>query len=103
MKFETHNETTVLSGGTCLQGYITIGFDKLVAVFGEPCAERGYKVDWEWEIEFEDGTVATVYNWKNGPNYCGEQGLNQYEIKEWHGGGRSRTAVNLVENALNIA
>ena len=103
MKFETHNETTVLSGGTCLQGYITIGFDKLVAVFGEPCAERGYKVDWEWEIEFEDGTVATVYNWKIGPNYCGEQGLNQYEIKEWHVGGRSRTAVNLVENALNIA
>tara|TARA_R100001163_G_scaffold64723_1_gene59661 strand:- start:367 stop:678 length:312 start_codon:yes stop_codon:yes gene_type:complete len=103
MTFETHNETTVLSGGTCLQGYITIDFDKLVAVFGEPCEGDQYKVDWEWEIEFDDGTVATVYNWKNGPSYCGEQGLNQYQIKEWHVGGRSRTAVNLVENALNIA
>ena len=102
MKFETHNETTVLSGGTWLQGYITIGFDKLVAVFGEPCAERGYKVDWEWEIEFEDGTVATVYNWKNGPNY-GAVDVTPDMIREWHVGGHNGEALENVKKILLTA
>ena len=89
--FETHNETEVRVAGTCLQGYINATYQELIDVFGKPTKSDGYKVDAEWLIEFEDGTVATVYNWKNGPNYCGAEGTPVEYITEWNVGGNSGT------------
>lgn len=86
--------------GTCLQGYITADFDELVAIFGEPEWVDSDKVDVEWILEFADGTVATIYNWKNGPNYLGDEGLPPEVNEDWHIGGRSQRAVELVEAAL---
>ena len=42
------------------------------------------KTDWQWIIRAEDGTVATVYNWKNGPN---SGGFKADCIAEWNIGG----------------
>jgi len=102
LMFETHNETEVRVAGTCLQGYINATYQELIDVFGKPTKSDGYKVDAEWLIEFEDGTVATVYNWKNGLNYCGADGTPVEYITRWNVGGNSGTdTVTKIKRALD--
>lgn len=103
MNYTTHNQagmTEVMVAGTSLQGYINRSYDELVKAFGLPLDGDGYKVEAEWNIVFEDGTRATVYNWKNGRSYCGDGGLYPEEITEWHIGGFDKKAVEAVTNTL---
>ena len=88
-------EKTTNYGGTFLQGYIKATYEQLLKTFGEPHDPNGdtYKTDVEWAFEFADGTVATLYNWKNGKNYLGAEGLELNDIYEWHVGGFSEKAV----------
>ena len=89
-------EKTTNTGGTYLQGYIKASYEQLVKTFGEPHDPDGdnYKTDVEWAFEFADGTIATLYNWKNGKNYLGEaEGLELNDIYEWNVGGNSDKAV----------
>ena len=97
---KTHNESFIDTNGTCLQGYVTVSYHTLVDTFGQPHGSDGYKVDWEWDIEFPDGTVATIYNWKNGPNY-GNTLTRPEDINEWHVGGNSSDAVTAINNILD--
>ena len=88
-------EKTTNVGGTFLQGYIKASYEQLVKTFGEPHDPDGdnYKTDVEWAFEFADGTIATLYNWKNGKNYLGEaEGLELNDIYEWNVGGNSDKA-----------
>jgi hypothetical protein len=57
-------------------------------------------VDAEWEIEFEDGKVATIYNYKDGKNYNGKSGLPKRKITDWHIGGYSKDVMERVQNLL---
>ena len=53
---------------------------------GEPYCEQNDgedKVNFEWIMETEDGTVFTVYDWKE------YRQLDENEDIEWHIGGRS--------------
>lgn len=89
-------------GGTSLQGYIeNISYHKLVETFGQPFGGDGYKIDVEWAVKFSDGTVATIYNWKNGPNYCGEDGIDPKYIRTWNVGGHGPKAWQLVFYTLH--
>lgn len=103
MKFITHNQKhDIDTNMTHLQGYITATYRDLINVFGEPIDGRGCpgeKTDVEWNIQFEDGTVATIYNWKNGFNYCGEFGTPVHSIISWNIGGHSIKALELVSHA----
>lgn len=98
--YKTHNDKYINCDMTCLQGYIEESYDRLVELFGEPTEGDGYKVDAEWLVEFEDGTVATIYNWKNGRNYCGHEGDPVEVITAWHVGGHSRQVLLLVDDVL---
>lgn len=98
MKFETAAAHKI--NGTSLKGYIEADYKELVAVFGDHGNGDGYKVDAEWMIEFADGTVATIYNWKNGNNYCGEDGLPVECITHWHIGGHTERAEQLVNDVV---
>lgn len=100
MEFKTHNEGRIETGGTSLVGEITAPYSKLVKAFGEPTESDGYKSDAEWEVEFEDGTVATIYNWKNGKNYMGSSGTPTERIIHWHIGGFSSDAKYKVLEVL---
>jgi hypothetical protein len=83
------NEKGININGTAYVGEIKANYSILVEKFGPPKSGwDSYKTDVEWHIEFEDGNVATIYNWKDGHNYCGEEGLHHTDIKEWHIGGR---------------
>jgi len=44
--------------------------------------------------------VATIYNWKDGPNYCGAEGTPVKKIMDWHVGGRSADALARVNEVL---
>lgn len=97
MRFQTNAEFESSS----LQGYIDINYAELVDVFGTENSDGdGYKVDAEWQIKFEDGTYATIYNYKDGRNYCGEDGLDVDDITDWHIGGQNERAVARVQEAV---
>lgn len=99
MKFQ---HVTDHAGGTCLQGRITTTYQKLVHRFGEPtCEGDAYKVQAEWCLRFEDGTVATIYDWKEGDAYCGPgQGRPAQAVTDWHIGGHNDNAVRRVREFL---
>jgi len=89
-------EATENVGGTSLQGYIKASYEQLLQTFGAPNSTLcdNYKTDVEWAFKFADGTVATLYNWKNGKNYLGSEGLELNDIYEWNVGGFNDKAVS---------
>jgi hypothetical protein len=90
--------------GTSLQGEIDISYRDLVAVFGKPHTKGdGSKVDAEWILQFNTpgvDIIATIYNYKDGKNYLGRDGLPVSKIREWHIGGVSTHSAYLVKLAL---
>lgn len=91
-------------GFACLQGNVDVSYAQLVKVFGKPHSKGdGYKVDAEWRLKFSDGTVAAIYNYKDGKNYAGKHGLPVSKIRDWHVGGFTREALNRVIAALQAA
>lgn len=95
-----------------LQGYIEADFETLVKVFGEPHftdPSGDEKVNTEWELRFEvqedgeddtDYVYATIYDWKD---YDGGK-LSRSGVKyNWHIGGHSLDAVDVVKQAITEA
>ena len=91
------------TSGTHLQGVVDTSYDNLVKIFGEPHikGEPGSKIDVEWAFEFEDGTISTIYNWKDGPCYQGDDGDPVETITDWHVGGMHKDALTKVAEKLN--
>jgi hypothetical protein len=84
--------TDINTNGTSYCGCFKMPYAKLVELIGEPNAmSDGYKTDVEWAFE-RDGVVATIYNWKNGPNYIGRGTIE--DVDEWNIGGHDLTAAN---------
>ena len=100
MKFVTHNQSNIDVNGTHFQGYIDVEYSVLKKIFGKPTSGEGYKTDAEWEILFEDGNVATIYNWKNGKNYLGREGTPKTKITHWNVGGLSKEVVERIQDIL---
>jgi hypothetical protein len=104
VQYITHNEDDLINSNmTSLRGCITASYTQLVATFGMPMKDGfdDYKSDAEWLVKFDDGTVATIYNWKDGINYCGsEHGTPTESITDWHIGGHTSLAVDYVKQAL---
>jgi hypothetical protein len=89
MKFTSADWTD--ANGTSLQGYVQAHYHQLVAVFGEP-EGGGDKTTVEWVLQFADGTVATIYDWKESETPMG--------LYRWHIGGRDSTAVSRVTSTF---
>ena len=72
--------------GTGLMGYVEATYDELVHGFGRPL--RGVfseKIQAEWIIKFDDGCVATIYDY--------EEGTPPEMLTRWHVGGNARHAA----------
>lgn len=74
----------------------------LRAILGEPLCEQNDgedKVNFEWEMETDEGEAFTVYDWKE------YRVIDEDEIIEWHIGSHrvmtSAVAVNEITEALN--
>lgn len=105
MNYITHNQDPTLDiNMTGLMGYCynLTRYNDIVAVFGEPTTGDEYKVDAEWIIKFDDGLIATIYNYKTGKNYLGKQGLSVEFLSgdSWHIGGRDKVVVDRVNSLL---
>lgn len=91
----THNDSSFnrsLINGSSKQGSIDIAYPRLVEIFGKPMDSDDYKTDAEWWLLI-DGTLVTVYNYKTGVNYLGEQeGVPTEELSVWSVGGNSPDA-----------
>ncbi|MAG44541.1 hypothetical protein CL633_01495 [bacterium] len=95
-------EDIFLESGTSLQGEIKITYQKLVEIFGKPNSMGDeYKIDAEWVIWTNSG-CATIYNWKDGKNYNGQDGQEVKNITTWHIGGHSERVVNEIKRVLNL-
>ena len=79
-----------------LQGEFLITFAELVEIFGKPnYGPNNYdmdKVTCEWMLEFEDGTLASIYDYKTSRTPMGEY--------EWHIGGYNVTAFERVLDTI---
>lgn len=82
-----------LTNGTHLQGYLTTTYEKLLEILGTP-QEGSDKTNVEWAIQFEDGKVATIYDWKLSSVPSG--------LYDWHVGGHSLQILDHLEEALDI-
>jgi len=81
-----------------LKGEFPITYAELVEIFGRPNhGPNDYnldKVTCEWMIEFEDGTRASIYDWKTGRTPMGEY--------EWHiGGYDAQSYTRVVDTIIN--
>lgn len=88
--------------GTHLQGYITTTRAALIETFGMPTFmsdDDSEKVTTEWVIKYENGIIATIYDWKRYEE--GAPALN--EVYEWHIGGYNELAVSQVQKTLASA
>ena len=92
MKFTTDANANM----TGLKGEFPITFAELVEIFGAPDVGPNADLDktsCEWALQFEDGTVATIYDWK-----CGRwTPIAEYE---WHIGGHTAEAVVRVHECI---
>lgn len=102
MKFKTHNEKKIDTCCTSLISRIDFDYYELKRIFGEPTNGDGYKVDAEWEIEFPDGKVATIYNYKTGTNYNNSSGTPTARIRDWHIGGKEKVVALRIYNILGL-
>lgn len=101
MNYVTHNQNKEID--TCytsLIACIDVDYATLKRIFGKPTFGDGYKVDAEWEIEFEDGKVATIYNYKSGKNYNGSNGTPKTKIRDWHIGGREEVVADRIKEII---
>ena len=64
----------------------------LVEKFGQPNIGKGDKTNSEWALRFSDGTVATIYDYK--------EPMTPVTKYDWHIGGLSNRAVHRVCAAL---
>lgn len=82
------------SNMTSLQGYITAYYHQIEEIFGEPDHRNGDKTTVEWCLQFDDGTVATIYDWKEYETPFGKY--------RWHIGGRNQDAVDRIYEAMGV-
>lgn len=78
-------------GGTSFHGTVmNCSVSTLKKVLGEPVYDGNTgddKVNFEWNMETNDGDVFTVYDWKE------YRSINEDEVIEWHIGGFNESAT----------
>ena len=86
-----------------LIGEVDVPYRKLVKLLGLPNDSfDDYKSDAQWAISI-NGNPMIIYNYKNGKNYLGKEGLPKTKITNWHIGGikDSPIEIEIIKNALD--
>ena len=90
-------KTYQLTDGTSFHGVtIRTSVEQLTKAFGEPYENNTGedKVNFEWEMETEEGEVFTIYDWKE------YRPLQRDEYVTWHIGAKSKSVSNDAEREL---
>ena len=91
--------------GTSFKGYVNDGitYHDLVNIFGYPVLGSGdNKVAASWDGTIND-EVFTIYNYKSGINYLGEEGTPVEEMvgDDWHIGGLHSDVVDMINDYIS--
>jgi hypothetical protein len=87
-----------LADGTSGQGSITATLRTLLKIFGQPNGQPSDKTTVEWVLQFENGTIATVYDWKRY-----ELGTPEMDERtDWEVGGHDHDAYEQVRRAVRL-
>lgn len=85
-------QTSNVTNGTGLQGYVRATYDELVSIFGKPEYMGDYdKITHQWVLNIE-GVIATIYDYK--------ENLNTGITEAWHIGGKQKIAERLVNQIV---
>ena len=88
-------EQRAVFGAMSLRGIIMVSYATLVTLLGEPEDGDGDGSRAEWYLEFEDGTFATIYDWRETRPI--------EEVACWHVGGEVNSPVlAMVAEALAL-
>lgn len=102
--FITHNDMGI--AGTSHVGSVETTYARLVEVFGEhfdPCdLLPDGKTDVLRTVLFSRRRLATIDNYKDGPNYMGGEGTPVERITEWRVGGKRREVIRFVAETLGL-
>jgi hypothetical protein len=94
MPYFTHEDRTIPSDGTSLKGRVDVPYGRIETHFGRPLGESGDgKVQAEWQVQFADGKVATIYDWK-------EYDTPREQVRDWHIGGHDDEVVFRIQSIL---
>lgn len=104
MKF-TH-DPNANANGTCYQACVRVSPVELVDLFGEPEAGDEYKISMEYTFVGEDGSVVTLYDWKETSLYDEDyphpsEFRASTRAQEFHIGGHSSRAATLFHRWLH--
>lgn len=84
--------------GTSFHGItIRASVDQLISALGDPSMEYNTgedKVNFEWEMETDEGEVFTIYDWKEG------RPLRLDEMVNWHIGSKSKSISEIGGNEV---
>jgi len=88
-------KTNSSTDGTSFQGVtIFASVQDLTRVFGEPTIQDNTgedKVNFEWDMETDEGNVFTIYDWKE------YRKISDIEVIEWHIGSFSKSVSNVAK------
>ena len=109
MKLEKNNNNI---DGSHLVGRVETTYENLVEKFGSPHYDyttsdqvglTDDKVSVEWNLRFPNtNDVVSIYNWKDGKNYLGDdEGLEVEDITDWHIGGYNSKVVPMIKEVIN--
>ena len=90
-------KTYQLTDGTSFHGVvIRATVNQLTKAFGEPYNNNTGedKVNFEWEMETDEGEVFTIYDWKEG------RPIGRDEFVTWHIGAKSKSDSNVAEREI---
>lgn len=85
--------------GTSLIGKLLLNYDEIKSIFGKPDIGDGYKIDWQWNLKFND-TVIIIYNWKDGPGYTKDKKIKPKDISDWHVGGKYNYDLKILKDYI---
>lgn len=87
----------ILNGSSNI-GYLTASYERLIELFGESLGGDGEKTDAEWNVLLGNGHPVSIYNYKDGFSYLGEEGIKVDNITEWHVGGHFDDDINEIKD-----
>ncbi len=95
MNYKITTDTSA-ANETSLRGYVKANLETLIKKLGEPIRDHSGdgKVTCEWILEFDEDTVATIYDWKVREIPSGDY--------LWHIGGKGHKVVEKVGFVLGL-
>ncbi len=89
------NDTKTSVNGASLKGWVLTTYDGLCEILGpDKGGSADGKTTAEWVLEGSDGTVALIYDWKTSST--------PKDFYEWHIGGHTSKALELVGDILKL-